>query len=201
MGKINNIILMLEYLNTGNKYTTKELAKKLNITERMVRYYKDELEKAGIYIETFMGSNGGYYLMNEINHYTKFNKYDIQLLERANKELNNINFKYKDKFNMMLEKVKMISKIEEEKAKFIDNIDERNENEIIRYIKKSIKEKGKIIILYEDISGEVNKRKIHPLQCFTYKDKFFVTAFCELRNDIRHFEIERIKKLANDHID
>lgn len=201
MGKINNIILMLEYLNTGNKYTTKELAEKLNITERMVRYYKDELEKAGIYIETFMGPNGGYYLMNEINHYTKFNKYDIQLLERANNELNNMNFEYKDKFNTMLEKVKMISKIEEEKAKFIDNINETNKNEIICYIKKIIKEKTAITILYEDISGEVNKRAIHPLQYFTYNDRFYVTAFCELRNDIRHFEIERIKNILKNNAD
>ena len=43
MGKISNAIQMLNYLNTGNKYTVRELSEKIGITERMVRYYKVEL--------------------------------------------------------------------------------------------------------------------------------------------------------------
>ena len=64
MGKIANAIQMLDYLNTGNKYSVKDLSKRLGITERMVRYYKTELEQIGIPIETFMGPNGGYYILN-----------------------------------------------------------------------------------------------------------------------------------------
>ena len=63
MGKISHAIQMLNYLNTGNKYTVKELSQKLGITERMVRYYKQELEADGIPIETFMGPIGGYYII------------------------------------------------------------------------------------------------------------------------------------------
>ena len=81
MGKISNAILMLNYLNTGNKYTVKELSEKLGITERMVRYYKAELESAGVPIETFMGPSGGYYIINCTYQYNLFNKYDVQLLE------------------------------------------------------------------------------------------------------------------------
>ena len=81
MGKISNAIQMLNYLNTGNKYTVKELSRKLGITERMVRYYKKELEESGIPIETFMGPNGGYFIINKQNQYNQFNKYEIQLLE------------------------------------------------------------------------------------------------------------------------
>ena len=84
MGKISNAIQMLNYLNTGNKYTVKELSEKIGITERMVRYYKVELEQAGIPIETFMGPNGGYYILNIKNQYNHFNKYDLQLLENIN---------------------------------------------------------------------------------------------------------------------
>ena len=73
MGKISNAIQMLNYLNTGNKYTVRELSEKIGITERMVRYYKVELEQAGIPIETFMGPNGGYYILNIKNQYNHFN--------------------------------------------------------------------------------------------------------------------------------
>ena len=50
MGKISNAIQILNYLNTGNKYSVKELSKKIGITERMIRYYKAELEQAVIQI-------------------------------------------------------------------------------------------------------------------------------------------------------
>ena len=92
MGKISNTIQMLNYLNTGNKYTVKELSEKIGITERMVRYYKVELEQAGIPIETFMGPNGGYYILNTKNQYNHFNKYDLQLLENINMVLEKIGY-------------------------------------------------------------------------------------------------------------
>jgi predicted DNA-binding transcriptional regulator YafY len=83
VGKISNAILMLEYLNTGNKYSVKALSDKLGITERMIRYYKEELQNAGIYIDSFMGPNGGYFLTKIGHSYKQFTKYDIKLLESA----------------------------------------------------------------------------------------------------------------------
>jgi len=47
--------------------------------------------------------------------------------------------------------------------------------------------------LYRNLNQEWQQRYIHPIQMFRYDDKLFVTAFCELRNDIRHFEFSRIK--------
>lgn len=35
MSKISNGIQMLNYLNTGNKYSVKELSEKIGITQRM----------------------------------------------------------------------------------------------------------------------------------------------------------------------
>ena len=62
MSKISNVLLMLQYLQNGKKYNITELAEKLEVSERMVRVYKEELEKAGIYIDTIMGPYGGYVL-------------------------------------------------------------------------------------------------------------------------------------------
>ena len=45
MSKLSNCLLMLEYLENGRKYNIKELAEKLEVSERMVRSYKEELEK------------------------------------------------------------------------------------------------------------------------------------------------------------
>ena len=66
MSKVSNVLNMLEYLSTGRKYSIKELAEKLEVTPRMVRVYKDELEKAGIYVDTIKGMYGGYILNQNI---------------------------------------------------------------------------------------------------------------------------------------
>ena len=46
MSKISNVITMVELLQTGKKYSIKELANELEVTERMIRVYKEDLDKA-----------------------------------------------------------------------------------------------------------------------------------------------------------
>ena len=67
MSKISNVILMLQYLSSGRKYSVLELSEKLEVSPRMVRIYKEELEKAGIYIDTIKGPYGGYVLNQNTN--------------------------------------------------------------------------------------------------------------------------------------
>ena len=55
MSKISNVLTMLEYLSSGKKYSIQELSEKLEVSPRMIRVYKDEIEKAGIYIDTIKG--------------------------------------------------------------------------------------------------------------------------------------------------
>ena len=47
MSKLSNTLLMIEYLSSGKKYSIKELSELLEVSPRMIRVYKDELEKAG----------------------------------------------------------------------------------------------------------------------------------------------------------
>ena len=50
---------MVDLLNTGNVYTLKDLSEKIGVTERMIRYYKNEICANGIAIESFKGPKGG----------------------------------------------------------------------------------------------------------------------------------------------
>lgn len=193
MGKIANAIQMLNYLNTGNKYSVKELAKKIGITERMVRYYKLELEQAGIPIETFMGPNGGYYILNIKNQYNHFNKYDIQVLESINKILEQMKYEDIEKYKKIINKIKIASDIEEEKSKYFLIGSTVDKTELFFNLNEAILNKKSLKILYRNLNQEWQERIIHPLQMFNYNSKLYVTAYCELRDDIRHFEISRIK--------
>ncbi len=192
MGKLSNMMYMIDLLNTGNIYSLKELSDKIGVTERMIRYYKNEICKNGVAIESFKGPNGGYFMIDKIKNYTSINKYDIQLLESIHNLLLTANYKYLDKFETFLDKSKKMYSIYDEKSKYISNINLKATGEIEKLIETAINKNDKIEIVYNDIDGGQSKRIIHPLHLFKYKNDYYVTAFCELRNDIRHFEIKRI---------
>lgn len=62
MSKISNMLNMLQILKDGQLHAIKELAEKLEVSERMIRQYKQELEQAGIYLKSTTGRYGGYQL-------------------------------------------------------------------------------------------------------------------------------------------
>lgn len=150
MSKISNVLTMLEYLNSGKKYSIAELSEKLEVTPRMIRVYKNEIEKAGIYIDTIKGPYGGYVLNQNIN-------IPKRLLPKE------ITIKNKEIFNL---------------------------------INKAIKEKRKCFIeYYSKNKKSVSKRIIHPYDLILLKNEWGVAAFCESKEEIRHFYIDRIKNI------
>ncbi len=141
MSKVANMLNMLQILKDGKIHSIQNLSEKLEISERMVRQYKLELEQAGIYLKSTTGKYGGYMLENES---------DFLKLEDTIKE------------------------------------------EMYIIMKKAIKEKKKIEIKYKSINSGITKRIIHPAELFCYINKWYVAAFCELRQEIRLFKLEDI---------
>lgn len=68
MSKVSNMINMLFILKDKKIHNMVELSRKLEVTPRMVKQYKDELELAGIYIDSKRGIAGGYVLNQELNN-------------------------------------------------------------------------------------------------------------------------------------
>ena len=151
MSKISNVLAMIEHLSTGRKYSIAELAEKLEVTPRMIRVYKDEIEKAGIYIDTIKGPYGGYVLNQNVSVPKRFIT------------PNEINVKDKNLFNL---------------------------------INRAIKEKRKCLIEYYSKNEEkLTSRTIHPYDLILLGNEWGVTAYCELKDEIRHFYINRIKSI------
>lgn len=141
MSKISNMLNMIQILKDKKVHCIQSLSEDLEVSERMIRQYKLELEEAGIYIDSITGKYGGYKIEDD-------NKFF---------ELNDI---IKEKMYIIM--------------------------------KKAIKEKNKVQIVYKSINSVITKRIIHPAELFCYIDKWYVAAFCELRNEIRLFKLEDI---------
>lgn len=192
MSKIANAILMIEYLKTGKKYSIKQLSEKLNISERMVRYYKTELTVAGFPIESFTGPNGGYFMLKPIHSYYSFTKYDIQLIENIHNFAKLNNYKLIDDFSELINKIERLYDIHKEINRIEFDIENENNGNLKQLLKKAIQNNEKIEIFYKDLDNTINRRIISPIYLFNYKEHYYVTAFCDLRKDIRHFELKRI---------
>lgn len=189
MSKLSNTLTMLQLLQTGRKYQIKELANILEVSERMIRIYKEDLEKAGIYIDTIMGPYGGYVLNQNIKlPIRKFKYDDAKLLNKYIKNENNI--VKKQKLELLQDKIK---------GTYIGSKNESNELNLkdenlkkFNLLTRAIREKRKVKIKYYSYGKGENERIIDPAEMFLFQNGWYCAAFCELRNDIRHFELRRI---------
>lgn len=189
MSKISNVILMLKYLENGRKYRIQELSEKLEVSKRMIRVYKEELEKAGIYIDTIKGPYGGYVLNQSIRMpLRKFNKKDSELLNKYI-ELEN-DTETKEKLVILKDKITGVYIGSKEESKELNLKDETHKKYNI--LTRAIKEKRKVKIKYYSYGKGENTRIIYPADMFLFQDGWYCAAFCELRKDIRHFELKRI---------
>ena len=191
MSKLSNILTLLQLLESGRKYSIKELANILEVSERMIRVYKEDLEKSGIHIDAIMGPYGGYVLNQTVRiPIRKFKWKDANLLNHyiANEKDKN----KKKELILLQDKIKGVyigSKQEEKELNLKDEIGKK-----YNLLTRAIKEKRKVKILYYSYGVGENERTIHPAEMFLYRDGWYCAAFCERKQDIRHFELKRIIK-------
>ena len=67
MSKIANMLNMLQILKDKKIHSLASLAEDIEVSERMIRQYKTELEQAGIYLKSYTGKYGGYQLYENSN--------------------------------------------------------------------------------------------------------------------------------------
>lgn len=197
MSKITNTILMIKLLSNGRVYSVKELSEELGVTERMVRYYKEQLEMVGYIIESFKGPGGGYYInKNDMININYFNKYDLEVLDKVQSEISTSdNDKLIKDFIELNKKLHSIYNTNKVLSEYDNNLSFKENDEKIKIIDDSIKNMKSIYISYLGTSGNVTNREILPISIFKFENNIYVTAFCKLRGAIRHFDLNKIMSL------
>ena len=192
MSKVANMLNMVQILKDGKVHSLQSLAKELEVSVRMIRQYKVELEQAGIYIDSNTGKYGGYKLEQELN------KIDIGLTQNEINILEDMMLELGEEEKDILLKIKeaYIKNKQIQDKKKLKNIQEQSKEltEIYQVVRKAINEKRKMKITFYSVNSGITKRIIHPAELFEYTDDWYVAAFCELRNEIRLFKLEDIKE-------
>ena len=88
----------------------------------------------------------------------------------------------------------------ESKAKLSRKISDEEGQERYKVLEQGVAEKRKVKILYYSFDQKEIERVIQPSELFWSKESWYCVAFCELRQDTRVFELNRIRKyeLLND---
>lgn len=189
MSKISNVILMLEYLSTRKKYSIQELSELLEVSPRMVRIYKDELEKAGIFVDTLMGMYGGYVLNQQINTpYLLFSNNDINIIKQCISKTKDSELK-KELIGIEKKIYTNILKEENDKNVYITDDSELN---VYNKLNRALKNNFKVRVRYYSLQHGESVRTIYPLGMYLFQDEWWCSSYWEEKDDMRQFHIKRI---------
>lgn len=188
MAKLANLLVMIELLKNGRKYSLDELSERLEVSKRTVREYKLFLEEAGIYVDTIMGPFGGYVLRQDVNlPKVNLGKKDIDVL-------NSLNLKEedKDKVSNIINKIDVALLDDDNKGKnlVVDDqvLDTYNK------LSKALKYHKKVRITYYNLQHGESVRIIYPLALYKFQNEWWVSSYWEEKDDMRQFHLVRISK-------
>lgn len=204
MSKLSKALRMIELLHARGKMKSSELAYELKIDARTVRDYKKDIEDADINIKSERGRYGGYYISNTSlfpikNLSSKELKALIFSVEQLVAKGNPI---YSDDAQVALDKLKALSKIEADKARYIYFVQRSRPNyesseESRKYLKlqEAFSRGNKVRIKYENNNGRKSERTIEPYGIVHYNEFFYCVAFCNNRQEILKFKLVRMKDI------
>ncbi len=186
MSKVGNTLTMLRILESGQKYSVKELSEKLEVKERMVKIYKEELEKCGIYIDSIRGRYGGYVYHHKHNYNVSFDYLDVNAIENI---LDKLNEREKQDITITLEKLRSIVIYSADEQRY-DRIDKDDLKQKYYIISRAIKEKTPLFFKFHS-----KERKFIPYSFTYYKEFIYVTGYSAYEDDIKTLNLSGIKDL------
>lgn len=182
MSKLGNTLAMLKILETGRKYTVNELASMIEVSPRMIKTYKAELEKAGIYIDTINGIYGGYVYNHKNNYEVSFSINDVSCLEKIIPMLESKN---RNVVEQLLEKIKTIVIYSD--SNLIEKQDSQELKNKYNIVSKAIKNNTNIEIEYKK-----KDKIVTPHNISFYKDFIYLTGYSKTDKDLRTYNLSEI---------
>lgn len=206
MPKKDNMLAILWMLNSGEKWTAKQISEKLEIHIRTVYRYIDALCASGVPIIADTGHNGGYSLLH---HFIKspllFSMDEKKTLLHAAQFAQEAGYPLSEALEKATSKLKMYSNQEQERllSHHVAGFEVINRRgypavqPVLQELERAVANEGSVEISYRN-RHEVQSpiRVIDPYGVVNWNNKWYTIAFCHLRKEIRSFRVERILNLT-----
>lgn len=203
--KLDRLLAITMILIQKRRVQAKELADMFDVSVRTIYRDIEAINQAGIPIVSYQGANGGIGIIDgyrlDKNVLTKDELASIAIA------LKSVSTGYADSHaNMVLGKLQsMLHSDEAQQLKARSEqvlIDlspweaESSQKEKITLLKDAIATSQVVSFHYQPASGVAAKRLVEPHTLVLKGQKWYLYAFCTLRQDFRMFKVARMKKLA-----
>lgn len=204
MTRLTRLTNILLHLQSRRVVTAQELADKFGIVQRTV--YRDirALEEAGVPVIGEVGK--GYSLADGYRiPPVMFTQQEINALLTAQQyfQKNADKSAYNDLVSIVTKIKAIISHSEKERSEKLEerlhifSYDQANETNLLSAIQVAITNCWVLKIKYQTIySDATSERFVEPLGVYLTKGNWIMVAFCQLRDELREFRIDRILNLA-----
>ncbi|ABR48346.1 Helix-turn-helix, type 11 domain protein [Alkaliphilus metalliredigens QYMF] len=201
MSKVSNALNMYFLLQVRGAMRVKEIAEALEVTPRMVKKYKQDLEMAGIYVGSKLGRAGGYYLENKRRlDAIGLTEEELITLKMANKTIQSGKYHYQSRFETTVNKILNCNQHTEEIN--YHNKSMRESDEILKKEKHTwvdiniaVNQNRRASIKYKSLKKhgiEIRERLVNPYGIFDYKGATYFYGYCDTAKDIRFFKLSRV---------
>lgn len=210
MPKNDNMLAILWMLNSGVKMTAKQFADKLEINIRTVYRYIDALCASGVPIIADTGHNGGYSLLNNfIRAPLIFDIEEKKALLHAAVFAKEAGYPLNEALDNATSKLKMYSNQEQESVlsrhlagfEVIHRTGDPSIQPVLAELEQAVANEFSVEIDYRTRrEDQPQTRVIDPYGIVYWNNKWYIVAFCHLRQEIRSFRVERfiqIKRTQN----
>lgn len=192
--KVNRLFSIVHILLNKERVTAKELAENFEVSTRTIYRDIDTLSMSGIPIYTDRGSGGGISLLDNF----VLNKSVISE-EEKNSILLGLEVLEATKYDEVDTAIKNLKSLfDADKDKFIEvdfsGFDNEAEMEIFKEIKHALKGCFTLSIIYKNNQGSKSDRMINPLKLVFKQQRWYLIAFCNMREECRTFRVSRIAK-------
>lgn len=203
--KLDRLISILVILLRKERVQAKELAQMFGVSVRTILRDVDAINLAGIPVVTYQGINGGIGIADG---------YRLDKSVLTSDELAVIISTLKGMAGAMpdsehiilMEKLKNImssSQLESLNSKanhFVVDLSPWGGNELqkekVTAIRKAIDDSREIEFVYTDSAGSTTGRRVRPYSLVLKGQKWYLYAWCLMRQDFRFFKLSRIKELT-----
>jgi predicted DNA-binding transcriptional regulator YafY len=204
MNKINRITAILTQLQSKRVVTAKSISERFGISLRTV--YRDikTLQEAGVPIGSENGI--GYFIVDGYRlPPVMFTEEEANALITADKLVQQKNESSLSK-NYTSALIKIKSVLRNTQKEKIELLDQRigadtkykiaPKSDLLAKIQIGITDFLQLSITYKSIyKNEITKRNVKPLALYFTENDWILIAFCQLRNDIREFRVDKIETL------
>lgn len=205
MPKNDNMLAILWMLNSGEKWTAKQISEKLEVNIRTVYRYIDALCSSGVPIISDAGHHGGYSLLHHfIRSPLLFDMEEKKTLLHAAVFAKEAGYPLSETLENATSKLKMYSNEQQESMlnqglagfEVINRMLSPSSQLILAELEHAVENEITVEMDYRTNHEKKPKnRMIDPYGIVYWNNRWYTVAFCHLRNEIRSFRVDRILRI------